>query len=187
LTFPDAIASLVLCNTAANMPHLVSELDRLRTALGPETVAMMQRHEAAGTLRHPEYQAALTILDYRHVCRLAEWPRPLTRSLESMNYPIYETMQGPNEFLYTGNLKDWNREPDLGRITAPTLVVTGQFDELTPACARRIAAGIPGAEIAVFPASSHTPFFEEPEPYFARLERFLADRGVRCGAGDGPA
>src|SRR3546814_8486398 len=65
------------------MPHLIGELDRLRSALGPETVAMMQRHEADGTLDHPEYQAAITILNYRHVCRLQDWPEPVkTRSEE---------------------------------------------------------------------------------------------------------
>ena len=42
----------------------------LRGALGSETVAMMQRHEAMGTLDHPQYQAAITLLNYRHVCRL---------------------------------------------------------------------------------------------------------------------
>lgn len=181
LANPDALASLILCNTAANMPHLVSELERLRAALGPETVAMMQRHEAEGTLDHPEYNAAVTLLNYRHICRLSAWPAPLVRSMESMNHPIYESMQGPNEFLYTGNLKDWNREPDLGRIEVPTLVITGQFDELTPACARKIASSIPGAEITVFPSSSHTPFFEEPQAYFERLRKFLSDRGVTTG------
>jgi len=72
LTHPGALRTLVLENTAADIPHLVSELERLRGALGPETVAMMQRHEAEGTLDHPEYQAAITILNYRHVCRLAD-------------------------------------------------------------------------------------------------------------------
>lgn len=185
LTYPEALASLILCNTAANMPHLVMELNRLRDALGPETVAMMQRHEAEGTLDHPEYAAAVTVLNYRHVCRLSDWPAPLMRSMASMNHPIYETMQGPNEFLYTGNLKDWNREPDLGRIAVPALVISGQYDELTPACARKIASGIPGAQITIFPASSHTPFFEEPQAYFARLVRFLSDQGV-AAAGTAP-
>ncbi len=74
LTHPEALRTLVLENTAADIPHLVAELGRLREALGSETVAMMQRHEAEGTLDHPEYQAAITVLNYRHVCRLAEWP-----------------------------------------------------------------------------------------------------------------
>ena len=67
------------------MPHLISELERLRRALGSETIAMMQRHEAEGTITHPEYLAAITILNYRHVCRLEEWPAPVKRSLDNWN------------------------------------------------------------------------------------------------------
>lgn len=177
LTHPEALRTLVLENTAADIPHLVSELERLRAALGPETVAMMQRHEAEGTLDHPEYQAAITILNYRHVCRLADWPAPVRRSLDDWNMGPYEAIQGPNEFLYVGNLKDWNRIPDMGRIAVPTLITVGQHDELTPACALRMKLALPDAELKVFPNSSHMPFFEEPEAFFPVLIDFLARRG----------
>ena len=76
LTYPKSFKTITLADGAGDIPHLVSELHRLRQALGPETEAMMQRHEAEGTLEHPTYQAAITILNYRHVCRLDEWPRP---------------------------------------------------------------------------------------------------------------
>ena len=109
----DKLKTLLLEDTVADMPHLISELERLRGALGSETIAMMQRHEAQGTITHPEYMAAITLLNYRHVCRLEEWPAPVKRSLDDWNMGPYMTMQGPNEFLYTGNLKDWNRVPDL--------------------------------------------------------------------------
>ncbi|MCB8840375.1 proline iminopeptidase-family hydrolase [Aurantimonas sp. VKM B-3413] len=177
LTYPDALKTLVLENTAADIPHLVSELERLRAALGPQTVAMMQRHEAEGTLDHPEYQAAITLLNYRHVCRLAEWPAPVQRSLDDWNMGPYGTIQGPNEFLYTGNLKDWNRIPDMHRITVPTLITVGQHDELTPACAARMKHSLPDAELKVFPNSSHMPFFEEPQAFFPVLVDFLKRRG----------
>jgi len=177
LTYPDALKTLVLENTAADIPHLVSELERLRSSLGPETVAMMQRHEAEGTLDHPEYQAAITILNYRHVCRLAEWPAPVQRSLGDWNMGPYETIQGPNEFLYTGNLKDWNRVPDMHQIKVPTLITVGQHDELTPACAARMKHALPDAELKVFPNSSHMPFFEEPDAFYPVLIDFLKRRG----------
>lgn len=173
VTFPDSLKTVILEDTCGDMPHLVGELERLRTALGPETVAMMQQHEAEGTLDHPEYQAAITILNYRHVCRLKEWPAPLRRSLEGWNMDIYRTMQGPNEFLYTGNLKDWNRIPDMNRITAPALITVGKYDELTPACALRMKHALPDAQLVVFPNSSHTPFYEEPDAYYPVLLDFL--------------
>ena len=177
LTYPDALRTLTLENTAGDIPHLVGELERLRAALGPETVAMMQRHEAEGTHQHPEYQAAITLLNYRHVCRLSEWPAPVRRSLDDWNMGPYETMQGPNEFLYIGNLKDWNRIPDMHRIGVPVLITVGQHDELTPACAARMKHALPDAELKVFPNSSHMPFFEEPEAFYPVLVDFLKRRG----------
>jgi proline iminopeptidase len=82
-------------------------------------------------------------------------------------------MQGPNEFLYIGNLKDWNRVPDLHRITAPVLITVGLHDEITPACATRMKRHLPNAELVLFPNSSHTPFYEEPAAYDAALLSFL--------------
>jgi proline iminopeptidase len=178
LTYPQHLKTLILEDTVADMPHLASELERLRAALGPETVAMMQKHEAAGTYDHPEYQAAVTILNYRHVCRLPEWPAPIKRSLDDWNMGPYMTMQGPNEFLYIGNLKDWNRVPDLPRIKVPVLITVGAHDELTPACALRMKLALPDAEIKVFPNSSHMPFYEEPAAYYTALLDFLARRGA---------
>ncbi|NRP87525.1 Proline iminopeptidase [Ensifer adhaerens] len=174
LTYPENLRTLILEDTVADMPHLISELERLRAALGPETVAMMQKHEAQGTYDHPEYMAAVTILNYRHVCRLQEWPAPVRRSLDDWNMGPYTTMQGPNEFLYIGNLKDWNRIPDLARMTVPTLITVGEHDELTPACALRMKLAIPNAELKVFTSASHMPFYENPGDYYPALLDFLA-------------
>jgi len=169
----DKLKTLLLEDTVADMPHLISELERLRGALGSETIAMMQRHEAQGTITHPEYMAAITLLNYRHVCRLEEWPAPVKRSLDDWNMGPYVAMQGPNEFLYTGNLKDWNRVSDLHKITVPTFISCGQHDELTPACALRMKQHLPNAELKVFPNSSHMPFYEEPHAYYPALLDFL--------------
>ncbi|MGM4984969.1 MULTISPECIES: proline iminopeptidase-family hydrolase [Rhizobium] len=174
LTYPENLRTLILEDTVADMPHLISELERLRAALGPETVAMMQKHEAQGTYDHLEYMAAVTILNYRHVCRLQEWPAPVRRSLDDWNMGPYTTMQGPNEFLYIGNLKDWNRIPDLARMTVPTLITVGEHDELTPACALRMKLAIPNAELKVFTSASHMPFYENPGDYYPALLDFLA-------------
>jgi proline iminopeptidase len=82
-------------------------------------------------------------------------------------------MQGPNEFHFTGNLKDWNRLPDLPRIATPALVLVGRHDELTPACAMRMHRALPNSEICVFPNSSHMAMYEEPDAYIAAVTRFL--------------
>lgn len=173
LLHPRHVKSYVIADGAVDVPHLVSELHRLRAALGMETVAMMIRREVEGTTQHPEYQAAITLLNHRHVCRCEKWPEPLQRSLADWNMGPYMTLQGPNEFTYTGNMRAWNRVPSLRQLRVPCLVLAGEFDELTPACAQRIHDALPDSRLVIFPNCSHMPFYEDPDAYFAVLEQFL--------------
>ena len=173
LRHPRQVKSYIAADGACDIPHLVQELHRLRAALGSETATMMIRREAEGTIDHPEYQAAITLLNYRHVCRLEHWPESLQRSLADWNLGPYVTMQGPNEFTYTGNMKDWNRIPAMHAIDIPCLVIAGQYDELTPACAARIHGALPNSRLAILRHSSHMPFYEEPAAYFDMLIPFL--------------
>lgn len=178
LTYPDTAKTFICANGTGEVPLHLQDLARLRAALGPETVEMMARHEAEGTTDHPEYKAAETILNYRHVCRLDEWPAALQRSMAGINMDIYGTMWGPNEFTCVGDLKGWDRIADLSRVKQPVLVLCGMHDELTPDSAARVARALPDARLKVFKNSSHMPFFEEPAAYQETLKAFLdAHRG----------
>ena len=64
----------------------------------------------------------------------------------------------------------------LGKIRAPTLVLVGEKDQPTPPFrARRIAAGIPGAQLDIIPGAGHLCTIEDPDAVNAALDRFLAD------------
>jgi len=173
LTHPGNVRSFICANGTAEVPRHLQDLERLRSALGPETVAMMARHEAEGTTEHPEYQGAVAILNYRHVCRMQRWPDPLDRSMAGINMDIYGSMWGPNEFTCTGRLRDWDRLADLHRVTQPVLVLCGHHDELGPVSAARIMRGLPNGTLKIFPNSSHMPFFEERADYLGVVLDFL--------------
>jgi proline iminopeptidase len=177
---PGRIRSMILANTAADIPHLMGEIEGLRNALGPQTVAMMQRFEAEGRTDHPAYAAAVDLLDHRHIRRTRARPAPVQRSKDGFNYPIFLAIQGPNEYHYTGSIRSFSRLAEMAAFDWPTLVVGGQHDALTPACARLMHAAVPGSRIRIFPASSHSPFYEEPREYRRTLIDFLDD--VRDGA-----
>jgi proline iminopeptidase len=168
-----SILKYVFADGDCDTPHLVEQLEKLRSALGHETVQMMKRREAAGTIEHPEYQAAITLLNYRHVCRLDQWPEPLTRSLAQWNMGPYKTIQGPNEFTYTGNIRDWSLIPKLGELRIPCLVLCGEHDELPVACSARIHDALPDSRLKVFAGCSHMPFYEDSAMYFPFLRSFL--------------
>ncbi len=62
----------------------------------------------------------------------------------------------------------------LGELALPTLVVTGDDDRVVPAeRSRRLAAAIPGAELAVIEAAGHLPHEERPAAFLDAVERFL--------------
>lgn len=176
LTHPEAVRALILADTAGDLPHLMSELHRLREALGPGTDARMRAFEAEGRFEDPDYLALVHALDRRHVFRGETTPAPLARSIAGWNPVPYRAMQGPNEFLYIGTLKDWRRLDAMPAIRVPTLVLCGRHDEQTPDCAMRMVERLPFVEFHIFEDSSHMPFWEEPETYRALLIDFLKRR-----------
>ncbi len=65
----------------------------------------------------------------------------------------------------------------LGEITAPTLVVCGADDRLTPEkYSRRLAEAIAGAEIEIIPDTGHMVMLEQPEAVAAAVARFMQGR-----------
>jgi pimeloyl-ACP methyl ester carboxylesterase len=65
---------------------------------------------------------------------------------------------------------------ELGRITAPTLVVVGADDRATPPeHSRRIADGIPGARLRIVPECGHSSTLEQPGAISDLLTEFLSE------------
>lgn len=173
LTNPRSFGALILNNTVGDVPFHIDEVNRLRAALGEETVKMMHRYEAEGKLDHPEYLAAITLLNYRHGCRMDTWPEALVRGFQKLNQLIYHQMQGPSEFYFTGNLSDWSRLDRLHEIDQPVLVMSSEHDMLTPASAMRIHRRLLNSEIVVLRDCSHLSMYERPEAYLMAIREFL--------------
>lgn len=71
-------------------------------------------------------------------------------------------------------LAEWSAVDRLGAIVAPTLVIAGRHDPFTSwPQAHRIAARVPGAEVVIFEDSSHFPWLDEPELFFATVRVWL--------------
>jgi proline iminopeptidase len=65
-------------------------------------------------------------------------------------------------------------EDRLGEVTHPVLVLAGRHDRTCVVeGGEAIAAGIPGARLAIFEASAHMTFAEENDAYLGAVRRFL--------------
>jgi L-proline amide hydrolase len=175
LTQPAGLASLTIESSPASMIQWVAEANRLRADLPPDVEATLLQHEAAGTTDDPAYEEAMTVFYQRHLCRLAEWPECVTRSFAKMaaNPEVYHTMNGPSEFHVIGTLREWDITARLGEIRVPTLVLSGRYDEATPAIAETVHRGIPGSESVIFEESAHLCHVEEPDRFLRVMDDFL--------------
>jgi hypothetical protein len=147
------------------MPLWESETGRLRRALPPDVHAVLDGHEQAATTSSPEYQEAMMVFYRRHVCRLNPWPECLLRSFTAMEADprVYQAMCGPSEFHITGSLRDWDVTPRLGEIKIPTLVISGEHDEATPAITKELHLGIAGSKSVIMSGCSHMCHLEQPD------------------------
>jgi pimeloyl-ACP methyl ester carboxylesterase len=69
-------------------------------------------------------------------------------------------------------------DPELGRISAPTLVVASELDKhCPPKAAEIIAAGIRGSRLEVIPGAGHPIPVEKPGELAGLMNSFLAARG----------
>ena len=175
LTRPPGLRALVLANTPASIALWVSEANRLREALPPEVQATLLRHEAAGTTRDPEYQAACAVFYARYVCLLDPPPPEVARSDAALaaDMQVFEATNGPSEFHVIGTMRHWTIVDRLHAITTPTLLVSGRHDEATPATVQPFFDNIPDARWEIFENSSHSPHVEEPEPCLRVVGDFL--------------
>jgi proline-specific peptidase len=175
LTRPAGLMSLTVADSPASMRQWVAEATRLRAELPPEVQQTLRTHEEAGTTDDPAYEEAMMVFYRRHVCRLDPWPEYVKRAFANIaeNPEVYHTMNGPSEFYVIGTLKDWDIVDRLGEIRVPTLVISGRYDEATPAIAETVHRGIPGSRWVLCEHSSHMPHAEEPARFIQVLDDFL--------------
>jgi L-proline amide hydrolase len=174
---PTGLVSLSICNSPASMDLWVAGAAELRAQLPAETQAALDRHEAAGTVSDPEYLAATQEFYRRHVCRVEPTPKDFADSEKQMEAEptVYHTMNGPNEFHVVGNLRHWTIVERLNQISAPTLVVAGEFDEATPATWGPFIEWIPNVRSHVFDGASHCTHLEQPAEFRAVIASFLTE------------
>jgi L-proline amide hydrolase len=179
LSGAEGIVGLILSSTLASVDQWAAEQLKLRAALPADVVAVLDRHDRAGTYDDPEYEQAMEAYFDRHFYR---GPKPRAE-LERMNagkaVDVYRAMQGPNEWTITGAIRGWDVRDRLGEIDLPTLVIRGRHDMSTDPISAALVNGINGAREVVLENSSHTPVLEETDKYLEAIGGFMraADTG----------
>jgi proline iminopeptidase len=171
---PAGVMSAVLASAMISMPLYQQEVDKLKADLSPETYKTLLRHEAAGTPHSKEYQAAMAEYTKRHIYRGKRYPDEFKDPKGSFCTEAYEKLWGISEAWANGSLKDWDRISRLSEIRVPTLITSGQYDELTPQQAVIAHDNIPGSRLRIFTTGSHLAHVELGDEYAQTIRDFLA-------------
>lgn len=165
LRYPQRVAGLILCGTAAVLDHwdvVHRELDRrgaTQVQLRGFTGEPFADDEDLGSW----LAAALPLYFHRPepstIARLAE--HMIVRSAASRRFG-----ECLDDYDVTGRLHE---------ITVPALIVAGRHDFIMPPrpTAEVLAAGLPQASLVVFEESGHFPFVEEPDAFLTTVAVWL--------------
>jgi len=181
LAHQDHLKGLVVCNMTASFPKYAAYNAQLRAQLPAEVRTQLQRYEDAGDYQNPEYQQLVFDEYYRrHICRLPEWPEPVTRSFAHINQRVYEYMQGPSEFVPGGILSEWTVWDRLGEIEVPTLMVGAAHDTMNPAEMEEMSTLVQNGRYLFCPNGSHLDMWDDQQVFMDGVIGFITD--VAAGA-----
>jgi len=97
-----------------------------------------------------------------------------TKNEESLARTILSPEALNHAFAPGGFLRTFDLRPELGRITAPTLILAGRHDWIcAPEFSEEIHALIPGSHLKIFENSSHSIRGDEPEAFHATVKEFI--------------
>ena len=152
LQAPERVRSLLLCDTAAEMPAGIWD-DRIAMARAKGIAPLLEPTMARWFT--PEFHASSP--------ETIAWIRGIASGTATDGY-----------IACAEAIKAMRLVPRLGDIRAPTRVIVGAQDPATPvAAAEVLAQGIPSADLIVIDQAAHLANLEQPTPFTEAMLAFL--------------
>lgn len=167
----DGIESVILASSIINSKLYAKQAQALLRKINKNYPRIAARHEKAGTTGSDEYEKIYKQYNERHLFRLKNRPAETKGKSDSFQYV---KMWGPSEMQVLGNLKRWSGLKVLPTITQPTLVISGEHDEVTPEHNELAAKLVPNAESVIIAGGSHLAHIEKTGLYLRALKDFLS-------------
>ncbi|KAI1736832.1 proline-specific peptidase [Xylaria scruposa] len=169
---PKGLQRLIIASSPASVPLYVIGNDQLRSKLPKDMKEALEGSDHDS----PEYKNASEFFYKQHVCRLDPRPEDVEAAFKNLHDDniAYVTMQGPSELVITGSLKDWEGWKIAHEILVDTLVLNGEYDEMTDVCVQPWFKAIPRVKWVTFENSSHMAHWEQPERFIQVCRGFLS-------------
>jgi len=173
--FPDRVEKLILASTLARFAQ--EQVGAMEAGMAAksgepwfEDASAALAAEQAGEFETDEELGQLALREFPfYFAHYGEAERAYLESLRD-DIPNADTLRYFNQEIF----ETFDLRPQLAKITAPTLVVTGKQDFITgPVCADDIEASLSDVRKVVIPGAGHFVFVETPDEFRAAVLEFL--------------
>lgn len=172
---PERLAGLILSNTTAKFDFQDVAIGRAQAKSTPEQFASL-----VAALTSPMTDDAQMRRVWMEILPVyfAHYEAALTQPMDAAC--LYSAKAYMNALL--GCMPSYDMLPRLREIVAPTLVLCGAHDWISPPTegAGRLAAGIAGSELVEFANSGHFPYVEEQTRFLGVVSDWLRRKHL-CG------
>lgn len=186
LKYPEHLSHLVLASTFASTKEMNRVLQRIKSQMPPNKLALTNALEKAGLFgkgapwehgRYPETYATLAWGDGYFPKLYGARPDPdydpQAQDTQTA-WDLYREMWGSHgEFVIDGNLTSVEYLDKLPTIHVPTLILAGDHDECDPSLAREMNAKIKGSKLVILPNSGHMAFVDQPNLWNKSVADFV--------------
>jgi proline iminopeptidase len=175
--YQQHLKGLIICNMMASCPEYGKYAQEvLAKQMDAKVLDTLRQIEARGDFTNPKYMELLMPNFYaQHICRLPEWPEPVTRSFKHANNTIYTLMQGPSEFGIGGRLAHWDRRADLPQLSVPTLTVGARHDTMDPEHMKWMSTQVQHGKYLYCSNGSHLAMWDDQQTFMKGVISFIKE------------
>ena len=171
--YPKSIQGLIFSSPLFSTKIWTDDADTLIATLPEATQKAIRESERQKNYANEAYKEAMKVYYKAYVRRSDKSKSQQDSAAKFFGENVYNFMWGPSEFTATGNLLNYNRLKDLPKITVPTLLTAGEYDEARPSSVRYYTSLIPGAKFKEIPQAAHSTMMDNPKKYIGVLREFL--------------
>lgn len=175
---PKGLLSLTLQGTPLSAARFEASIQSLYDQLPDGAGTVIRQHERASTTADAAYAQAWRAFRHKHLARTSvkDIAMPyMAPTPEDRGDALAAAMTGGKLGDFGGVLSGLNDEPLLARVAAPTLLLAGEFDIVTPQAHRALLPLLKRGRYAEIAGAGHMAQFDQPDAWRVALRAFMAE------------
>ena len=173
---PDGLLSVILQGTPSSARRAEASIASLLGQLPDEMGEVISAHEAAGRFNDPLYQRAAFTFYRRHIGRtdVNELAAAYMQGLpDDRGQALARAMNGPAMTRFGGVLENFDDTPFLRLIENPVLLLTGEFDLITPDAVKETLPLLRNGSSLQIADAGHMIQFDQPDAWRDAISSFI--------------